>query len=67
VIVGKKPRGVQRIRILTGSLWRKYTIYAKVCGHPFQLVFSALSATPIADRCKNQAHSHAISIDKHWQ
>jgi hypothetical protein len=28
-----------------------YTIYTKVCGHPFKLVDLALSATPVADKC----------------
>ena len=28
-----------------------YTIYAKVCGHPFKFVDSAISAIPVADRC----------------
>uniref|UniRef100_A0A4W5KT87 Uncharacterized protein n=1 Tax=Hucho hucho TaxID=62062 RepID=A0A4W5KT87_9TELE len=28
-----------------------HTIYTKVCGHPFKLVDSAFSATPVADRC----------------
>jgi transposase len=28
-----------------------YTIYTRVCGHPFKLVDSAISATPVADRC----------------
>ena len=28
-----------------------YTIYAKICGHPFKWVDLAISATPIADRC----------------
>jgi hypothetical protein len=28
-----------------------YTIYTKVCGHNFQLVDLAISATPVADRC----------------
>ena len=28
-----------------------YTIYTKVCGHPFKLVDSAISATSVADRC----------------
>ena len=28
-----------------------YTIYTKVCGHPFKLVDLAISATPVAERC----------------
>ena len=28
-----------------------HTIYTKVCGHPFKLVDSASSPTPVADRC----------------
>ena len=28
-----------------------YTIYTKVCGHPFKLVDLAISAIPVADRC----------------
>ena len=37
-----------------------YSIYTEVCGHPFKLVDSAISAIPVADRCI-KAHSHAIS------
>ena len=29
----------------------KYTIYTKVCGHPFILVDLAISAIPVAERC----------------
>ena len=29
----------------------KYSIYTKVCGHPLKCVDSAISATPVADRC----------------
>ena len=29
-----------------------YTTYTEVCGHPFKLVDSAISATPIADGYK---------------
>jgi hypothetical protein len=29
-----------------------YTIYTKVCGHPFELVDSAISDTPVAEGCK---------------
>jgi hypothetical protein len=28
-----------------------YTIYTKVCGHSFKWVVSAISSTPISDRC----------------
>lgn len=28
-----------------------YTIYAKVYGHPFRLVDSTISATPVTDKC----------------
>ena len=27
------------------------TVYTTVCGHPLKLVDSAISATPVADRC----------------
>jgi hypothetical protein len=30
---------------------RTYTIYTKVCGHPFKWVDSAISAIPVAVRC----------------
>jgi hypothetical protein len=29
----------------------KYTINTKACGHPFNLVDSAISTTPVSDRC----------------
>jgi hypothetical protein len=36
------------------------------CGHPFKWVDSAISATPVADRCIKSSRK-PISIDKHWQ
>jgi hypothetical protein len=34
------------------------TIYKKrVCGHPFNLVDSAISATPVADKCNKNKHT----------
>jgi hypothetical protein len=45
----------------------KYTIYTKVCGHPFKLVVKAISVIPVADRQVYQAHSHVMSIANHWQ
>ena len=35
-----------------------YTIYTKVCGHPFKLVDSAISDTYLADRCITSSKSH---------
>ena len=37
--------------IIAQELKDRYTIYTKVCGHPFKLGDSAISATPVADRC----------------
>ena len=46
-----------------------YTIYTKVCGHPFKLVDSAISVTPVADRCIKSStppcnlHRHTLAVE----
>jgi hypothetical protein len=34
-----------------------YTIYTKVCGHPFKLVYSAILDTPVAERVYRIEHT----------
>ena len=50
---------------MTIEIKAPYTVWSIVCGHPFKLVDSAVSVTLVADTCVK--HSHAISIDKHWE
>ena len=42
---------------VNGVRYSVYTIYTKVCGHPFKLVDSAISATTVADKCIKSSHT----------
>jgi hypothetical protein len=48
----------------------KYTIYTKVCGHPFKLVDLTISDTPVADRCRKLStqlcnlHKQTMEIER---
>jgi hypothetical protein len=44
----EKPLNELVSKLLTCTIC---TIYTKVCGRPFELVDSAILATPVADRC----------------
>ena len=56
---------------ISGGDSHGYTIFTKVCGHPFKLVDLAISATPVADRCikssTQQCNLHRQTLAVEWR
>ena len=58
-----------QLSALEQQLYCLYTIYTKVCGHPFKLVDLAISRTPVAGRSMKSStqpcnlHSQTLSVE----